>query len=92
MPFNILQKATIVGYDPDTNTMQVTMSYAPACAGSYSKKTFDIKYSPSLWNNNGLFIGTFPAIGTTIIVGQGDGGEYRFDSFDLEGFADCRIN
>lgn len=81
----LLKPATIVGYDPENDTMQVRLNTSHAVKGQKSI-TISVPAPHSLFHNNGLFIGTKPIIGTPIIVGQGSGNQYYFVSFKVDNY------
>lgn len=76
----LLKEATIVGYDPDSNTIDIQLSTSVAIKGK-SKISIPAPSPNAYFQNNGLFIGSAPTIGTAIIVGQGSGNQYYFVSF-----------
>lgn len=76
----LLKEATIVGYDPDNNTIDIQLSTSVAIKGR-SKISIPAPSPNAYFQNNGLFIGSAPTIGTAIIVGQGSGNQYYFVSF-----------
>lgn len=84
----LLQKGTVVSFDPSKNLMQVSIPTASSAKGSSWQTPFDIPYSPGLMSSNGLFIGTYPEVGTQVIVGQGGGNQYYFVSFLADGFSE----
>jgi hypothetical protein len=88
----LLQRARITGFIPDQNEMLVSIINSVASKGAPvtwgDGNGIAVSYSPSLFYNNGLFIGTYPDIGTVIIIGQGSSGKYYFVSFLPDGFSD----
>lgn len=82
----LLQKGTIVGFDPSRNLLQVSIPTASSAKGSTWQTPFDIPYSPSMLSTNGIFVGSYPEVGTQVIVGQGGGNQYYFVSFLADGF------
>lgn len=83
----LLQRGCIVGFDLSQNIMKVSIPNAVSQKGSTWQTPFDVPYSPGLFYNNGLFIGTVPQVGTAVVVGQGSGGQYYFVSFLPDGFS-----
>ena len=83
----LLQIGTVVSFNPDQNMMQVSIPTAVSAKGSTWQTTFSIPYSPVLFDNNGLFMGTYPRVGTQVVVGQGGGNQYYFVSFLADGFS-----
>lgn len=78
----LFQLGTITGYNSVKNVMNVVLNPTSSISGQPS--AIEIKYSPALFYNNGLFIGTKPAIGTPVVLGSGSGGKYYFVSFLAE--------
>lgn len=78
-PVGLLQRGSIKGYDPTRDTIQVQLNTAPAIKGQ-DRIVIDVPAPHSMFYNNGLFIGTLPAIGTPVVVAQGLGGNYYFVS------------
>lgn len=76
----LLREGTIVGYNPDNDTIEVQLNTAQAIKGN-NRISMPAPAPHALFQNNGLFIGTVPIIGTTIVVGQGSGNQYYFVSF-----------
>lgn len=79
----LLREATIVGYDSIADTIEVQLNTAPAVKGK-SRISMPAPTPHVLFQNNGLFIGTSPVIGTPIVVGQGSGNQYYFVSFKAD--------
>lgn len=79
----LLQLGSVSGYDPTRNIMEVTLTSATAVKGT-SPLPVEVPYGPSLFNNNGLFVGTYPKSGTPVVVSQGGGGAYYLVSFLAE--------
>lgn len=76
----LLKEATIVGFDEESNTIDIQLSTSVAAKGQ-SKISIPAPAPNAYFQNNGLFIGSAPIIGTPIIVGQGSGNQYYFVSF-----------
>lgn len=76
----LLKEATIVGFDKESNTIDIQLSTSVAAKGQ-SKISIPAPAPNAYFQNNGLFIGSSPTIGTPIIVGQGSGNQYYFVSF-----------
>ena len=76
----LLKEATIVGYDSINNTIDIQLSTSVAVKGK-NKISIPAPAPNAYFQNNGLFIGSAPTIGTPIIVGQGSGNQYYFVSF-----------
>lgn len=76
----LLKEATIVGFDEESNTIDIQLSTSVAAKGQ-SKISIPAPAPNAYFQNNGLFIGSSPTIGTPIIVGQGSGNQYYFVSF-----------
>lgn len=70
----LLKSGTIVNYDQTKNLLKVKLNSGSVIKGQL--ETIDVPAAPSLFYNNGLFIGSVPAIKTPIVVGQGSGGQY----------------
>lgn len=79
----LLRTATIVGYNSDNDTIDIRLNTAQAVKGQ-NRITISAPSPHSLFYNNGLFIGSKPAIGTPIVVGQGNGNQYYFVSFKVD--------
>ncbi len=80
----LLLKATIIKYLPDTDKILVKLAHGQsALKGSSPLVPIEVQAPHSLFYNNGLFIGTLPAEGTPVIIGQGNTG-YHFVSFIAE--------
>src|SRR5690606_37998486 len=79
----LLKRGSIVGYDPDRKVLKVQLTNASAIKGS-KPIPVDVPVPHSLFYNNGLFIGTLPAVNTPIVVGQGSGGQHYFVSYLAE--------
>lgn len=79
----LLKRATIVGYDLNNGSMSVQLTSTPSIKGK-NPKPFNLPIPHGLLYNNGIFIGSLPHIGSTVIVGQGVGGGYYFVSFYTE--------
>lgn len=78
----LLRTGAIVGYDSEKGLLKVKLNNVPSVRGQ--AQPIDIPAPHALFYNNGLFIGTRPAPGTPIVVGQGSGGQYYFVSFLAE--------
>ncbi len=79
----LLKDGTIVSFDPATATMEVQLNTAPAVKGQ-RRITVTVPAPHALFHNNGLFIGTYPHVGTPVVVGQGSSNQYFFVSFKSE--------
>jgi hypothetical protein len=81
----LLKRATIVNYLPDRDIIQVKLAAGQsALKGQSPLVPIDVPAPHGLFDNNGLFIGTLPDIGTPVVIGQGSGGQYHFVSFLAE--------
>ena len=58
-------------------TMQVQLNTASAIKGQ-NRLVLDVPAPHTMFYNNGLFIGTLPAMGTPVAIAQGLGGNYYF--------------
>ena len=76
-PVGLLQRGSIAGYDPVHGTMQVQLNTASAIKGQ-NRLVVDVPAPHTMFYNNGLFIGTLPAMGTPVAIAQGLGGNYYF--------------
>lgn len=85
-PVGLLQRGTIVGYDSTTDTIKVKLNTAPAVKGQTSI-TVDVPAPHTMFYNNGMYIGTLPAFGTPIVIGQGSGNQYYYVSLLAENLA-----
>lgn len=86
IPVGLLKRGTIVGYHQDSNLMDVQLVESQAVKGSRPLPV-KVPAPPALFYNNGLFIGTLPAMYSTVVVGQGVGGQYYFVSHLTEDLA-----
>jgi len=77
----LLYRGWIDHYDPDTDSIYVKLNISSNVTFNQAVK---VPAPHSMFYNNGLFIGTFPAYGTPVVVGQGGGGQYYFVSFLAE--------
>lgn len=77
----LLRRGAIESYDPIRGIIRVKLNNAPSSSGN---PPVDVPAPYSLFFNNGLFIGTKPAPGTPVVLGQGSGGQYYFVSFLAE--------
>jgi hypothetical protein len=77
----LLRRGWIDSYDPATNTLQVKLNIAPITSNNPS---FSVPAPHNLFYNNGLFMGSLPAQGTPVVVGQGSGGQYYYVSTLIE--------
>lgn len=69
----LLREGYIESYDPKTNKLKVRLNNAQMNSAS---PVVDVPNPHSLFQNNGLFIGTKPTSGTAVVVGQGSGNKY----------------
>lgn len=74
----LLRRGAIDSYDPVRGIIRVKLNNAASSSGNLP---IDVPAPYGLFFNNGLFIGTKPAIGTPVVVSQGSGGQYYFVSF-----------
>lgn len=77
----LLKKGMVVGYDPTNHTMLVKLSNA---VRSSANPPISVSMPHSTATYNQLFVGALPAVGTTVVVGQGSGGEWFFVSYYVE--------
>jgi hypothetical protein len=77
----LLRRGWIDSYDVTTNTLKVKLNNAPITSNN---PAIPIPSIPSLFYNNGLFMGTLPVPGTPVVVGQGSGGQYYLVSTLVE--------
>ena len=73
-PPGMIRTGTIVGYDPGTNMMQVQLTEARASSGKILPIPVPAHFPHA--DSNGLFMGSLPAKGTTVTLGQSTGGQY----------------
>lgn len=78
-PVGLLQRGSITGYNPVNGTFQVQLNNASAVKGQ-DRLVVNVPAPHTMFYNSGLFIGTLPAQGTPVVVGQGLGGSYYFVS------------
>lgn len=84
-PVGLLKRGSIRNYIHSKGIIQVQLANGQqALKGQNPLSLIDVPAPHSLFYNNGLFIGTLPAIGTPVIIGQGSGGQYYFVSFLAE--------
>lgn len=80
----LLKRATILRYIPERDKILVKLATGQqAIKGKDPRVPIEVQAPHSLFYNNGLFIGTLPAEGTPVIIGQGNTG-YHFVSFIAE--------
>jgi hypothetical protein len=77
----LLSRGWIDSYDPQTNMLKVKLNIAPMTSNN---PPVLVPAPPSLFYNNGLFIGSLPVPGTPVVVAQGSGGQYYFVSTLVE--------
>lgn len=77
----LLRRGAIESYDPSRGIIRVKLNNAPSSSGN---PPVEVPAPYGLFFNNGLFVGTKPAPGTPVVVGQGSGGQYYFVSFLAE--------
>lgn len=78
----LLKLGSIVGYDARRGLIKVQLSNSSAVNGK--PYTVDVPAPHSMFYNNGMFIGTLPGANTSVIIGQGSGGQHYFVSFFAE--------
>jgi len=79
----LLKRGTIVGFNLNNGSMSVKLTTNASIEGQ-NAKPITLPIPHGLLYNNGLFVGALPHIGSTVIVGQGNGGSYYFVSFYTE--------
>lgn len=77
----LLKIATIVGVDSATGTAEIRFDFSESPNLKQTTQPTKIRIPYNLASNNGLFIGSQPQIGTSIIVGQGSSNQYFFVSY-----------
>lgn len=77
----LLRRGWIDHYNPVTGTIFVKLNNAPLTSNN---PALPVPAPHTMFYNNGLFIGTFPAKDTPVVVGQGSGGQYYFVSYLAE--------
>lgn len=77
----LLVRGAIVSYNSQNGTIRVKLN---STTGANSDATVEVATPHGLFYNNGLFIGTTPTIGSSVVLGQGSGGQYHFVSFLAE--------
>lgn len=78
----LLRTGAIVDYDANRGILKVKLNNVQSMRGQ--AQPIDVPAPHALFYNNGLFIGTRPAPGTPVVIGQGSGGQYYFVSFLAE--------
>ena len=73
-PPGLVQRGTIVGYDPATNMLQVRLVSTSSLGGKVLPVPVPAYFPHS--DSNGAFIGAMPVKGTTVTVNQSSGGQY----------------
>ncbi len=81
-PSGMVRKGSIVGYDANTNTLQVELTESPAARGR--PFSIPVPHSFTLVQSDGIFMGALPAKNTTITLAQSSGGEYHLVGFEPE--------
>ncbi len=76
----LLKRGAIVGFDMAKGIMLVQLTANLAINGP-KPKPVPVPLPFPLLYNNGLFLGSKPSIGSTVIIGQGNGGSNYFVSF-----------
>lgn len=80
----LLKRASIKRYLPDEDALEVKLATGESpIKGSDPLTPIKVQAPHSMFHNNGMFIGTLPAVGTPIIIGQGNTG-WHFVSFIAE--------
>jgi len=77
----LLRRATIIKCFPNNGVMKVRLANKQSLQGQSATSDIEIPLPHSMFYNNGMYIGSYPAEGTPIIVGQGSGNQYYFVSF-----------
>jgi len=83
LPVGLLKIATVNKFNSKTGVLEVNIDLSN---NSLSKNVQTVSIPFSLYSSGGLFIGTIPEPGTTVVVGQGEG-EWYFVSFLLKNTA-----
>jgi hypothetical protein len=78
-PPGMLRAATIT--DSSATTLKVQLTETPAMRG---KKSVEVPRVFPLVDSSGMFIGSLPAKGTTVTLGQSLGGQYHVLNFEPE--------
>lgn len=81
-PPGMVRKGSVVGYDSNTNTLQVELTESPATRGR--PFAIPVPHSFTLLQSDGIFMGSLPAKNTTITLAQSSGGEYHLVGFEPE--------
>jgi hypothetical protein len=76
----MVRKGSIVGYDADSNTLQVELTESSAIRGR--PFAIPVPHSFTLLQSDGTFIGALPPKNTTITVAPSMGGEYHLVGFE----------
>ena len=70
----LLRYGTVTGYYPDDKEVEVTLDYD--ATSTYSFRPIRTPIPTPLNNSNGIYIGSGISDGTTVVVGQIEGGEW----------------
>lgn len=81
-PPGMVRKGAVVGYDSNTNTLQVELTESSAVRGR--PFAIPVPHSFTLLQSDGIFMGSLPAKNTTITLAQSSGGEYHLVGFEPE--------
>jgi phage gp45-like len=81
-PVGLIRSGSIVGYDVNTNTLQVALTGTSAIQGK--AQPVSVPGSFPYIDSNGLFVGSLPAKNTPVAVAQASGGKYYFVSYAPE--------
>lgn len=81
-PPGMIRTGSIVGYDSNSNTMQVRLTETSAIKGQ--PQAIPVPAAFPLIDSGGLFIGSLPAKNTPITVAQSSGGQYYFINYKPE--------
>lgn len=77
-PFGLLREATIIKFHKERGTMIVTLNLSKSDSSIIEK---EISFPGAWMGPNGEFSGGYPQLGSTIWIGQGEGGQWVPVSF-----------
>jgi hypothetical protein len=77
----LLRRGWVDSYDPETDTIDIKLNNSPI---NSSNPAHTVPAPHTLFQNNGIYIGTLPDSGTPVVCAMGSGGQYYIVSFLAE--------
>lgn len=81
-PPGLIRRGTIVGYDANTNMLQVRLIETTSLGGKSLPIPVPAYFAHS--DSNGAFVGALPTKGTTVTLSQATGGQYYIINYQQE--------